>query len=252
MGKDKLRRFSENETFACFLQPEFKEVFRKDHPMKGHWHRDFFHNDRPIVLELGCGKGEYTVALASRDPERNYIGIDIKGARMWRGAKTATEQAMHNVGFLRTRIEFINSLFGEGEVSEIWITFPDPQLKTRRARKRLTSPMFLEYYARLLAKGGKINLKTDSKHLYAYTNAVIEHFGLDCEVSNSDIYGTGYADEVLSVKTAYESRFLEMGLPITYTRFELGDRRTFPWFDWEEDEKLKTEKDNENERTRAF
>ena len=147
MGKDKLRKFRENLTFDCFIQPEFDEVFRCDHPLKGHWRSDFFHNDNPIVLELGCGKGEYTVALAERDPSRNFIGIDIKGARMWRGAKTATDRRMPNVGFLRTRIEFINGLFAEGEVDEIWITFPDPQLKSRRAKKRLTSPLFLGYYA---------------------------------------------------------------------------------------------------------
>lgn len=246
MGKDKLKKFAENKTFRCLVQPEFDEIFGKDHPLKGRWHADFFRNDRPIVLELGCGKGEYTVALAADDPARNYIGVDIKGARMWRGAKTATEQGMDNVGFLRTRIEFINGLFGEGEVSEIWITFPDPQLKTRRAKKRLTSPLFLEYYARLLRADGTIHLKTDSKHLYAYTNEVIRCFGLPCAVSNPDIYGSGYADEVLSVKTAYEQLFLGMGLPITYTRFSLGGRREFPWFDWEEDEK--PEKDNEAER----
>ncbi|WP_418992468.1 tRNA (guanosine(46)-N7)-methyltransferase TrmB [Alistipes sp.] len=246
MGKDKLRRFRENLDFACFVQPDFDTVFRCDHPLKGHWHRDFFHNDNPIVLELGCGKGEYTVALAERDPARNYIGIDIKGARMWRGAKTATERGMPNVGFLRTRIEFIDALFAEGEVSEIWITFPDPQLKGRRAKKRLTSPLFLERYARLLAPDGKIHLKTDSKHLYDYTTEVIRRLSLPCEVSEADIYGSGYADEVLSVKTAYERRFLEMGLPITYTRFTLGGRRAFPWFDWDEDEKA--EKDNEAER----
>ena len=148
MGKDKLRRFRENLTFECFVQPEFDEVFHRDHPLKGNWNRDFFRNDNPIVLELGCGKGEYTVALAQRDPQRNYIGIDIKGARMWRGAKTATDRRMHNVGFLRTRIEFIDALFAENEVSEIWITFPDPQLKTRRAKKRLTSPLFLGSTAR--------------------------------------------------------------------------------------------------------
>ncbi len=251
MGKDKLRRFRENLTFSCFLQPEFDEIFRKNHPIKGNWNRDFFHNDRPIVVELGCGKGEYTVALAERDPSRNYIGIDIKGARMWRGAKTVTERNIPNAGFLRTRIEFINSLFAEGEIAEIWITFPDPQLKTSRARKRLTSPIFLEYYARMLAADGVINLKTDSKHLYAYTNEVIRHFNLPCEVSNPDIYGSGYADEVLSVKTAYESRFLEMGLPITYTRFSLNGQTEFPWFDWEQDALLeKEEKDNEPERAR--
>ena len=205
MGKDKLRRFRENLTFECFVQPEFDEVFHRDHPLKGNWNRDFFRNDNPIVLELGCGKGEYTVALAQRDPQRNYIGIDIKGARMWRGAKTATDRRMHNVGFLRTRIEFIDALFAENEVSEIWITFPDPQLKTRRAKKRLTSPLYLACYARLLRPDGWINLKT-----------------------------------------AYETRFLEMGLPITYTRFALGGRHEFPWFDWEEDDK--EEKDNEAER----
>ena len=246
MGKDKLRKFRENLTFDCFIQPEFDEVFHCDHPLKGHWRSDFFHNDNPIVLELGCGKGEYTVALAERDPSRNFIGIDIKGARMWRGAKTATDRRMPNVGFLRTRIEFINGLFAEGEVDEIWITFPDPQLKSRRAKKRLTSPLFLGYYARILSPDGWINLKTDSKHLFGYTNEVVRRYGLPCEVSNADIYGTGYADEVLSVKTAYEKRFLEMGLPITYTRFSLAGRHEFPWFDWEEDEKA--EKDNEEAR----
>ena len=134
MGKDKLKRFAENLTFSCMVQPEFEEIFHKDHPLKGCWHKDFFHNDNPIILELGCGKGEYTIALAERNPNANYIGVDIKGARMWRGAKTATEAGMTNVGFLRTRIEFINSFFAEGEIAEIWITFPDPQLKTRRAK----------------------------------------------------------------------------------------------------------------------
>lgn len=250
MGKDKLRRFRENLTFDCFIQPEFDAIFDTDHPLKGHWHRDFFHNDRPIILELGCGKGEYTVALAERDPAHNYIGIDIKGARMWRGAKTATERGMTNVGFLRTRIEFINALFAPGEVAEIWITFPDPQLKARRAKKRLTSPLFLERYARMLTEEGVINLKTDSKHLYQYTREVIRRYALPCEVSEADIYGTGFADEVLSVKTAYEARFLQMGLPITYTRFSLGGRHAFPPFEWEEDEK--SEKDNEAERQPAF
>lgn len=246
MGKDKLKRFAENLTFECFIQPSFEEAFRCDHPIKGHWHDGFFHNDRPIVLELGCGKGEYTVALAERDPSRNFIGIDIKGARMWRGAKTVTERKIPNAGFLRTRIEMINSFFAEGEVDEIWITFPDPQLKTRRAKKRLTSPLFLSYYAKLLTPDGKINLKTDSQHLYAYTQAVINHFGLPCEVANDDIYGSGFADEVLSVKTAYEQMFLERGLPITYTRFALGGQRQFEWFDWEGDDI--PEKDNEEAR----
>ena len=246
MGKDKLRRFAENLTFDCMIQPEFEDIFHRDHPLKGRWHQDFFHNDKPIVLELGCGKGEYTIALAQRDPDRNYIGIDIKGARMWRGAKTATENQMKNVAFVRTRIEFINSFFGEGEISEIWITFPDPQLKTRRAKKRLTAPLFLERYAKMLSEDGVINLKTDSQHLFAYTSAVIDHFSLPCEVANDDIYGSGYADEVLSVKTAYEQMFLERGLPITYTRFSLGCQQNFEWFDWEGDDT--DEKDNEEAR----
>lgn len=246
MGKDKLKRFAENKTFACFVEPEFEQMFRTDHPLKGNWHRDFFHNDNPIVLELGCGKGEYTVALAQRNPDKNFIGIDIKGARMWRGAKTATESGMTNVAFLRTRIEFINSFFEQSEVSEIWITFPDPQLKTRRAKKRLTSPIFLEYYAKFLAAEGWINLKTDSQHLYNYTQAVISQFDLPCEVANNDIYGSGYADEVLSVKTAYETVYLQRGLPITYTRFGLGGKSAFPMFEWEGDEVLA--KDDEEAR----
>lgn len=246
MGKDKLRKFRENLTFDCLVQPQFDAVFHRDHPLKGRWHHDFFHNDHPIVLELGCGKGEYTVALAERDPSRNFIGIDIKGARMWRGAKSATERKLQNVGFLRTRIEFINALFAPEEVDELWITFPDPQLKSRRAKKRLTAPPFLACYAQMLRADGWINLKTDSKHLYAYTDAVIRHFGLPCEVSNPDIYGSGYADEVLSVKTAYEQQFLSMGLPITYTRFSLAGRHDFDPFEWEGDEAL--EKDGEQER----
>ncbi len=248
MGKDKLRRFAENLTFECFVQPEFEDIFHKDHPLKGNWRRDFFKNDNPIVLELGCGKGEYTVALASSDPDRNYIGVDIKGARMWRGAKSATESGMKNVGFLRTRIEFILSFFAPGEIDEIWITFPDPQLKTRRAKKRLTAPPFLEFYAQMLSQEGVVNLKTDSKHLYSYTAEVIRHFALPQEVSNDDIYGSGYADATLSIKTAYETMFLERGLPITYTRFGLGGRTEFPMFEWEGDDKLKDEKDNEEER----
>ena len=224
MGKDKLRKFAENLTFECFVQPAFEEMFRTDHPLKGNWRKDFFHNDNPIILELGCGKGEYTVALAERNPDKNFIGVDIKGAR----------------------IEFITSLFAEGEVDEIWITFPDPQLRTKRAKKRLTAPVFLEHYAKLLKKDGWINLKTDSQHLFAYTSAVIEHFGLECEVANNDIYGSGYADEVLSVKTAYEQMYLDRGLPITYTRFQLGETKEFPMFDWEGDDIL--EKDAEEER----
>ncbi len=227
MGKDKLRRFAENLTFKNFVQPEFEEIFHRDHPLKGHWHSDFFHNDSPIVLELGCGRGEYTVALAARYPDRNFIGVDIKGARMWRGAKTATENEMPNVGFLRTRIEFIESFFAENEVDELWITFPDPQLRKNRIKKRLTAPLFLGCYSRFLKPDGAVNLKTDSQHLHLYTRAVAECNGLPVEVCDNDIYGHGTADEVLSIKTAYETRFLAEGLPITYLRFGLGGRHEF-------------------------
>lgn len=212
------------------VQPDFDEVFGCDHPMKGHWH-DFFGNPNPIVLELGCGRGEYTVALAERDHDRNYIGVDIKGARMWRGAKTATERGITNAAFLRTRIEFINSLFEEGEVDEIWITFPDPQMPRQRAKKRLTGPIFLGYYAALLREGGAVNLKTDSRFLYDYTLDVVNQNALAVEVANDDIYGSGFADAVLSVKTAYEQKYLAQGVPITYIRFSLGGKRTFDWID---------------------
>ncbi len=228
MGKDKIRRFSENLTFKCMVQPAFEEVFGVEHPMKGKW-GEFFGNDNPIVLELGCGRGEYTVALAERNPDKNFIGVDIKGARMWRGAKTVTERGIPNAGFLRTRIEFIESLFAEGEVSEIWITFPDPQMPKQRAKHRLTGPLFLARYAKILREGGVINLKTDSQFLHEYTKDVIAQNELPVEVANNDIYGTGYADETLSVKTAYESKFLAHGMPITYLRFSLGNKTEFTY-----------------------
>ncbi len=229
MGKNKHKRFQENLTFDNLVQPEFDAIFHKgtddydiiNHELKGRWHADFFRNDNPIVLELGCGRGEYTVALGEMFPEKNFIGIDIKGARMWRGAKTATENGMANVGFLRTRIEFIESFFAPGEVDEIWITFPDPQLKKNRVKKRLTSPLFLSRYAKMLKPGARINLKTDSRHLHEYTKAVAAANRLPVSEACADIYGEGRADDILSIKTAYEKQFLARGMAITYFSFGL-------------------------------
>ena len=196
MGHDKLRKFAENETFACLLQPSSEELLQRgyfnlqDHPVKGAW-ADFLGHKGSVVLELGCGKGEYTIDLASRDVERNYVGVDIKGARLWKGAKYATENKLRNVGFLRTRIEFITAFFAPGEVDEIWLTFSDPQLKSENSR--LTSPVFLERYRKFLKPGGVVHLKTDSRFLHEYTKAVCKVNGLEIVACTADLYGYNYA-----------------------------------------------------------
>lgn len=196
MGHGKLRKFAENETFACLLQPNAEEVLAEgyfnlaDHPVKGRWIEQMFGgHEGPIVLELGCGKGEYTLELARRNPDKNYIGVDIKGARLWRGAKTATEEGLRNVAFLRTRIEFITAFFGPDEVSEIWLTFSDPQLRASE-NKRLSSAMFLERYRHFLRPGGIIHLKTDSRFLFEYTRAVATVNGLPILAETTDLYGS--------------------------------------------------------------
>ena len=186
MGKDKLRKFKENETFRCLVQPATSEVLNCDHPLKGRWGSDFFGNDNPIILELGCGKGDYTVDLAERNPSFNYIGVDIKGARLWKGAKYAEEHGLKNVGFLRTRIEFIESLFAQGEVAEIWITFADPQIG--REKKRLTAPLFMNRYRNFLKAGGIVHLKTDSRYLHEYSRAMAEQNDLEILACATDIY----------------------------------------------------------------
>ena len=225
MGHDKLRKFAENETFACLLQPSAAELLAdgyfhlRDHAVKGHW-GERFNNSNPIVLELGCGKGEYTVALAERDPERNYIGVDIKGARLWKGAKYVTEHRLPNVAFLRTRVEFITAFFAPGEVSEIWLTFSDPQYRSENSR--LCSPLFLERYRSLLRPGGIVHLKTDSRFLHEYACAVCAANGLQVLARTTDLYGQQNADiqpVVSEVKTFYEQLFLEQGYPITYLSF---------------------------------
>lgn len=229
MGHDKLRKFAENETFACLLQPSAEELladgyaFLHDHPIKGGW-AGFFGNDHPIVLELGCGKGEYTIDLAERDPSKNYIGVDIKGARLWKGAKYATQNGLTNVAFLRTRIEFISAFFAPGEVSEIWLTFSDPQYKSPNSR--LTSPYFLERYSRFLAPGGLVHLKTDSRYLYEYTRAVCSENALEVLCSTEDLYSEtcGFVaarPELREVQTFYERMFLDQGYRINYTAFRI-------------------------------
>lgn len=221
-GKDKLRKFRENESFSCLLQPATAEVLGTDYRLKGRWGKEFFRNDNPIVLELGCGKGEYTVGLAEMNPGTNYIGMDIKGARLWKGAKYVHENSVPNAAFLRTRIEFIDSVFAPGEISGIWITFADPQIG--RERKRLTSPLFLERYRRVMDGNGIVHLKTDSKYLYSYTKALAVQNGLEILADTEDLYGE--RDDVgkeLSIKTFYESHYLKMGMPINYMAFRIGD-----------------------------
>lgn len=194
MGHDKLRKFAENETFDCLLQPSAQELLAdgffnlRDHAIKGHWNELMFKKPQPIVLELGCGKGEYTIDLARRNPEFNYIGVDIKGARLWKGAKFAHEHGLGNVAFLRTRIEFITAFFAPGEVSEIWLTFSDPQMKSENSR--LSSPLFLERYRSFMCPGGIVHLKTDSRFLHEYTKAVCDANSLSLLACTADLYGT--------------------------------------------------------------
>ena len=223
MGKMKLVRFAEMDTFNHVVQAPFDEVFQKDYKLKGNWNKDFFKNSNPIILELGCGKGEYTIGLAQKYPDYNFIGIDIKGARMWRGAKTAIETGMNNVGFLRTRIDLINSFFAEHEVAEIWITFPDPQPK--KEYKRLTSTRFLGYYQKFLVENGIIHLKTDSAELHAYTKKLVELNKLEIDICTDNLYSSEIADPMLAIKTFYEQKFLQKGKPITYIKFKLDNHK---------------------------
>lgn len=230
MGHDKLRKFAENETFSCLLQPDMGELLSegffnlKDHAVKGHW---FESRKTPVVLELGCGKGEYTIALAQRNPDRNYIGVDIKGARLWKGAKFATLNNMPNVAFLRTRVEFITAFFAPGEVGEVWLTFSDPQFKS--ANSRLSSPLFLERYRSFMVKGGLVHLKTDSRFLHEYTRAVCAANGLKLNVCTNDLYNTDVdvPAEVREVQTFYESMFLEQGYNISYMAFGIDHEGDF-------------------------
>ncbi|MDR3272380.1 MAG: tRNA (guanosine(46)-N7)-methyltransferase TrmB [Flavobacteriaceae bacterium] len=224
MGKDKLRKFAENKTFWNVIQPEREEVLHNFY-LKGRWKRDFFKNENPLVLELGCGKGEYSVGLGKHFLDKNFLGIDIKGARFWSGAKTAVEAGMHNVGFLRTQIELLDCLFADEEVDEIWITFPDPQIKFKRAKHRLLHPSFLEKYKKILHKYGCVHLKTDSEFLHGYANGLAQALGYRVLASHHDIYGSPEYElpsYVREIKTHYEKLFLSENKPITYLSFQFS------------------------------
>lgn len=220
MGKNKLARFAENETFANLFQLTYEQITKEGFALKGKWNELFFKNDNPIVLELGCGKGEYTVGLAKKYPNKNFIGIDIKGARLWRGCKTSNEDKMTNVAFVRTHIQMIESYFAENEVSEIWITFPDPQLK--KPNKRLTCERFLKLYKNILKQDGIVHLKTDSQELYEYTkDDVLIPSKREILYNTNDLYNSDFKEDVIEIQTFYEAMYLKIGKPITYLKFRL-------------------------------
>lgn len=222
MGKNKLRKFSEMETLDCVFQFPWRTLEEAGGcPLRGRWGAEVFGNSNPIVLELGCGKGEYTVGLAERFPDRNFIGIDIKGARMWSGATKVRDRGIANAAFLRTSIELLDRFFAPGEVAEIWITFPDPQMK--KATKRLTGTRFCDLYSRVLAPGGAVNLKTDSPFLYTYTKAMLAENSLTAEADIADLHNpaSGAPAELTEIRTYYESQWIDRGLSIKYLRWRL-------------------------------
>ena len=218
MGKGKHKKFEETKTFPNFFQPSMEEVINSI-PQKGNWHEDVFKNNNPIVLEVGCGKGEYTTGLAENTPDKNFIGIDIKGARLWKGGKTMLEKNLKNVAFVRTRIEYINYIFDTGEIDEIWITFPDPQPK--KERNRLTHPRFLEKYRAFSKPNVIIHLKTDSQELYTYTKAIIDEYKLPLLNYSTDIYKDELEGPLTEIQTHYENLFSKKGKTITYLKFML-------------------------------
>jgi len=223
-SKNKLKRFRENETFPNVIQPTREQVFDNALDLKGNWKKRIFKNNNPLVLELGCGKGEYSVGLAQRYPDKNYLGVDIKGARFWRGAKTALELGLNNVCFLRSQIELIDHLFDKDEVDEIWITFPDPQIKYQRTKHRLTNPEFLARYKKILKPGGFVHLKTDSEFLHGYTIGLLQGSGVPIDYAHHDVYINTYSPEdATAIQTYYEKRYLEENKKITYLRFQLDE-----------------------------
>ncbi len=221
-SKNKLKRFKENETFENVFQPSREEIVADLFPLKGKWKTDFFKNNNPIILELGCGKGEYSVGLAEKYPDKNFIGIDIKGARFWRGAKTAVDNNLNNVAFIRTQIELIDHVFDKNEVTEIWITFPDPQIKYKRTKHRMTNSEFLKLYKKILNPEGIVNLKTDSEFMHGYTLGLLHGEGHEVVYANHNVYvNEGAPKEVTSIQTFYEKQYLEINKAITYIRFKI-------------------------------
>lgn len=216
MAKNKLAKFADMATYHNVFQYGFEQLNNEGFPLKGKWNT-FFKNDNPIILELGCGKGEYTIGLASKYPNKNFIGVDIKGSRMWTGATEAIEKDMHNVAFIRTHIELITHFFATNEVSEIWITFPDPQMK--KTTKRLTSTRFVNEYSKIMKGDGIIHLKTDSNFLYTYTTAMIEENKLEVLFDTNDLYNSNIEDDILQIQTFYEQQWRARGIDIKYIKF---------------------------------
>ena len=220
MGKNKLKKFAELTECPNVKEPELSDL-REGYFLRGKWKKEFFRNKNPLVIELGCGKGEYSIALAEKHPDKNFLGIDIKGARIWHGATDSLKRGMKNIGFLRIRIDWIEKCFSEDEVDEIWITFPDPQIKKRRGTKRLTHPIFLNRYKKISKQDALIHLKTDSQFLHGFTLGVIASEEHVLEDSTHDLYNAKVFREDMNIKTHYEKIYLEKGCLITYLRFRL-------------------------------
>jgi tRNA (guanine-N7-)-methyltransferase len=225
LGKNKIRKFAELNMFRNVFQPEPDEVLRNSYHLKGKWRESYFGNNNPVILELGCGKGEYTVSLAELYPEKNFIGVDIKGARIWSGARYAIEKDIKNAVFIRTRVEFITSFFDENEIDEIWLTFPDPQFKRRSAGKRLTSPFFLDIYRKFLKDEGVIHLKTDNRELFEYTKKLAGNYGFRIHSITEDLYKSDITGAATEIKTYYEQQFLEKGMNIFYLSFSFNNEK---------------------------
>ena len=225
MSKNKLKKFADNDKFEHLFQPRPHDMLVNDFFLKGKWNSDYFKNENPIVLEIGCGKGEYTTGLAQLFSDKNYIGIDYKGPRLWRGCKTVEEKKLSNVAFIRNKVEFLSSFFDNNEISDIWITFPDPQPK--RDKKKLTSERFLNIFKGILSPGGYVRLKTDSKHMFDFTQRIIDLNDILLDFASDDIYGENESHRTHNIKTFYEEQFLEENKKITYTKFQIEKEKEY-------------------------